>query len=358
MSEKNLFTRNGIYWLSAKIKGVRYRESLHTSSVTTARKVRDKRIAEIKACRWWGEQLHSWQSAVVAWESHVSNQLSSATKKRYGVSLTAADPFLSKYTIDKIDGQAITSFITARQGQGASPATIRRDLTAISSVLEYAEAMDWREGNPTLSKRRILRERRDPINLPHHADIEAIIRASSKKFGALIRAALLTGCRQNELVTASWRNFDPLAGTLTIIGKGNKLRVIELSREALSFFKSQVRTGKSPFIFCKENGEPFSQAHSDFTHVRRRAISIAAKSGQSLERFRFHDLRHLFAVQALRNGMGIYELSQHLGHTSVKTTEIYLSHLTPVEKKSVKNPSYIKNPDYEEENLYFTKNIT
>lgn len=122
-----------------------------------------------------------------------------------------------------------------------------------------------------------------------------------------------------------------------------------LSRPA-PFFKSQNRTGKSPFIFCKENGEPSSQEHSDFTHVRRRAILIAAKSGKSIECFRFHDLRHLFAVEALRKGMGIYELSQHLGHTSVKTTEIYLSHLTPMEKKSAKNPNVKKIEGSEETN--------
>jgi len=34
--------------------------------------------------------------------------------------------------------------------------------------------------------------------------------------------------------------------------------------------------------------------------------------------------------------MGIYDLSQHLGHTSVKTTEIYLNHLTHSEKARVK----------------------
>jgi site-specific recombinase XerD len=40
---------------------------------------------------------------------------------------------------------------------------------------------------------------------------------------------------------------------------------------------------------------------------------------------------HLFAVEMLRGGASIYRVSQHLGHTSVKTTEIYLAHLTPEE---------------------------
>ena len=92
--------------------------------------------------------------------------------------------------------------------------------------------MGWREGNPTLSKRRILRERRDPIALPRHVDIEAVIAVASPLFAALIRAAWLTGCRQDELVTARWSRFDRKAGTLEVIGKGNKRRVIQLAPEA------------------------------------------------------------------------------------------------------------------------------
>jgi integrase/recombinase XerD len=52
-------------------------------------------------------------------------------------------------------------------------------------------------------------------------------------------------------------------------------------------------------------------------------------------RFRFHDLRHRFAVDYLKNKVGsIHELQQHLGHTSVKTTEIYLDYLTGPEKNA------------------------
>jgi integrase/recombinase XerD len=35
--------------------------------------------------------------------------------------------------------------------------------------------------------------------------------------------------------------------------------------------------------------------------------------------------------------MSIYDLSEHLGHTSVKTTEIYLDFLTPAEAKQAKD---------------------
>jgi integrase/recombinase XerD len=48
-----------------------------------------------------------------------------------------------------------------------------------------------------------------------------------------------------------------------------------------------------------------------------------------------HDLRHRFAIAWLKAGGDIYRLSRHLGHASVKTTEIYLRWLTDEELDAV-----------------------
>jgi len=61
---------------------------------------------------------------------------------------------------------------------------------------------------------------------------------------------------------------------------------------------------------------------------------LAKRSGA--RPFRFHDLRHWFSVNYLRRGGSIYTLSQILGHSSVKVTEIYLQFLTPEEAERSK----------------------
>lgn len=340
MRERNLYQRGGIWWLRATVAGVERRESLRVRDVKAARKIRDKKLDEFAAAAHHGQAKISWQEAVTAWAEHVAGQLAPSTAKRYAVSLLQCEPYLAKLDISAVDGRVLMEMSSARQKLGASQATIRRDLTAVSRVLEYAEAREWREGNPTLSKRRLLKERRDPIALPDSSSIEEVLTSASSGFGSLISAALLTGCRQNELVSTTWSRFNPRFGTLEIIGKGNKRRTIKLSPEATAHLSAQPRTVKSDLIFCRERGLPFEQAASDFTHFRRKAEALAKKEGREFRRFRFHDLRHLFAVEALRSGrMGIYELSKHLGHTSVKTTEIYLSFLTSKEAESAQKPS-------------------
>lgn len=176
----------------------------------------------------------------------------------------------------------------------------------------------------------MLRERRDPITLPEDDDIEAVLKESTERFGCLIRAALLTGCRQSGLTTLMWRDFNAIAETINVTGKGNKRRVLRLSADAADLFqaisKMGIPNGTSQYIFCDGDGKPFLNASSDFPHIRRRAMR--RPENERLIPFRFHDLRHAFAVRALRAGMPIYDLSRYLGHTSVKTTEIYLSSLT------------------------------
>jgi integrase/recombinase XerD len=335
MPESNLYRRGETWWLRATANGREFRESLRTRDVKTARRLRDKRLEEINAAAYRGEVRRTWEEAVTAWSENSIGQLSRLTLKRYAVSLTQCFPHLTGLDISQIDGKALRSLVQARRTMGATPATVRRDLTAISRVLEFAEANGWREGNPTLSTRRLLKERRDPITLPDSVTISSVIAAGSPRFGALIVAALLTGCRQDELVRLGWRQWNPTAHTLDIIGKGNKRRTIQLSEEAASHLTAQLPK-RGELIFCHEDGTPFTQAASDFCHVRR----IVEKKYPNFRRFRYHDLRHLFAVNALRNGMDLYTLSKHLGHSSVLTTEIYTTFLTPEEVEQTKRGSY------------------
>jgi integrase/recombinase XerD len=337
MGENNLYRRGGIWWLRATIRGEEYRESLRTRDVKAARKIRDTRIEELSQQAGSGHKV-MWLEAVAAWVEATPGHYAPKTAVRYATSLMIVEPFLKPYDVASIDGKVISTIIKERRKQGVTEATIRRDLTAISRVLEYAEGEEWREGNPTLSKRRTVKERRDPIVLPTREAINQVLEEATPRFAAFIVAAELTGCRQNELVHLRDKALDAGRRTLTVIGKRSKRRTIDLSDAAAAHFSAQPRTLGSTLFFTKEDGQPFSQASSDFTHLKRKVRKKLKDAGKDFKDFRFHDLRHLFAVEALRSGeMDIYRLSKHLGHTSVKTTEIYLDFLSPEEQEIAKH---------------------
>jgi integrase/recombinase XerD len=316
MSEPNLYKRNGIWWLRATVAGRELRESLRVRDIKAARRLRDARLEKFAQARSGLPQTR-WKDAVALWVEHVTGQISPSTAKRYAVSLLQCEPWLGNLQLSDVKSKTISEMARARKIAGASAATIRRDLTAVSRVLTHAESLSLYEGNPTLSFRKTLRERRDPIELPTREAVEIVIAASPRRFGALIRGAELTGCRLDEIVQARWRDFDPKGGTLRIgKGKGNKSRTISLSCAASAHILGTARVLGSNVIFCHDSGLAYANASSNFSQICRRV----ERTQPSFKRFRFHDLRHLYAVRSLLGGMDLWTLSRQLGHTSVKVT--------------------------------------
>jgi integrase/recombinase XerD len=313
-----MYLRGETWFLRAEIAGRKYRESLHTANVKEARRLRDARLKALQAQARHGAV--DWQRAVVTWAEHARGQIAKTTYQRYWQSLVWCEPYLITRMVGEIDGKTILALVEARRRM-VSTASVRRDLTAISRVLAYAQSNGWREGNPALDHIRLLRERRDPIVLPDEGSIQAVFAKCSPALRSLAVAARLTGARQAELAALQWSQFNEAAGTLEILkGKGNRRRVIALSPAAREHIAGLKR--KSDFIFPSSEGQ--------WTSVSP-AFAKTVKGAAPRVPFRFHDLRHLYAVETLRSGASIYRVSQHLGHTSVKTTEIYLAHLTPEE---------------------------
>jgi integrase/recombinase XerD len=242
--------------------------------------------------------------------------------------------------------------------RAASPditnATLRRDLVAIGSVIDFAIgeedlAADHNAATAALER---ISERRDPIVLPEPAHIARVIAEASPNLAPIIAAALKTGCRKTELVTAQRPRLDHERRQLTIIGKRNKLRVIDLVTPAGDAYQAlraaPARLG-CKWLFWHHDGQPFRSVSERFHElveaVHARAIAEekerAAAAGEDpgepdFRPFTFHHLRHRFAVDYLKAGGSIYDLQQHLGHSSVKTTEIYLAFLTPDEARRAK----------------------
>ena len=236
----------------------------------------------------------------------------------------------------------LRDLIKGRSASGVSNATIRRDLTAISGVLSVAQDESWIIENPALQiNRKRIRERRDPILLPTDSSIAVTLEELPPKVADICAFALETGMRQDEIVQLEWRCIDLDRAVATIHKtKGSKLRAVPLSKGAIAILKRQTKTNLSQIVFHRADGQTMDWVSSQFGATARRLTSKWSQKwshrGHPFVRFKFHDLRHLFAVRYLRDGGGIYALQGILGHTSVKTTEIYLAFLTPDQQQAAK----------------------
>jgi integrase/recombinase XerD len=381
---KNTEWRGNTLHGRVRIKGKLKRWSLRTGDVDIAGDQVKEDIARLVAAAYSTKSRVKWEDIVASWaELHIGHEVGFNTARRYATSLRQLEPYLLPLYVDEVDKEKINEIVDGRRAAGVSTATIRRDLSAVSNVLIYADV----DENPALRKLAKLKERRDPIMLPEQEHIDRLIeRAASRTWATsdipagpmdkIIQAAVATGCRQSELAFAERTKLDHGRRQLTVRGKGNKLRTIELDPfggyEVIR--KLPVFLG-SKWLFWHGQGEPYRNLSSNFSHLVRAEFLDAydafhgtrtPRTGEkgkaalqallALEKaslrhgdgatidwpdigfrtFDFHHLRHLHAVRWLKSGRSIYDLQERLAHESIKTTEIYLKFLTPEEKRVAK----------------------
>lgn len=359
------FWREGVLYGRIQTGGGDIKWSLRTDDPKVAATRRAAERKRAVAIQRYGDQRVTFTEAMEGWGAWIAPQVSPKTLARYTTSLGMLQPHLEGLFQDEIDKEVIKAIVKARRDTPvilpgrkhpttASIATIKRDLTALSSVMDYCIDEDWREDNPVISylrparrRKSRLQERRDPIVLPDPAHIRLVIAAAPGLFASMIEAALKTGARLDELAKGQRRHFDRDRRQLTIIGKRNKLRVIDLvddgedfgfelfsglpvSIETKALFwhkriaKHRSRLGQQP-------AAPYRQISNNFGRLVKAVAAQAQKQDQDFRPFTFHHLRHRAAVDWLKSGRSIYVLQQRLGHTSIKTTEVYLAYLTAEE---------------------------
>jgi integrase/recombinase XerD len=330
---------SGCYWrgktLYARVtvNGEDIRWSLETDEPRVARERREVGKKRLVASIKFGDDRPGFETVHQAWAKWILRQVAPLTATRYACSLDQLGPFLEGKQLADIDGRLVAEIIRVRQSHFITNATIKRDLGALSSVMNFAIDQGWCEHNPILPRLRRLRERRDPIALPSRDDVQKLIARAPGMFGQMVAAAAATGARQEELANARRSQLDLKGRRLTLIGKGNKARVIDLSPfGGVEIFNSlPAAIGNVP-LFWHGTGERFQNVASRFAGFTRQIAGTDA----AFSRFRFHDLRHLHAVEWLRSGRSLYDLQKRLGHTSIKTTEVYLAFLTPEEERRAK----------------------
>lgn len=141
---------------------------------------------------------------------------------------------------------------------------------------------------------------------------------------AVIATYLFTGIRLTELIDLRLEHISLDEKLITIIeGKGMKDRVVpipfELDRVLKLYLEERNKTGiLSPYFFSSQR----YQGKLSVSVIKRLVKKI--KEGTGID-FSVHKLRHTFATMMINAKCDIYSLSKMLGHSDVKTTQIYLT---------------------------------
>lgn len=245
-------------------------------------------------------------------------------------------PFFGKKHLDEITTEDVLRFQQKGIQDGAAPGSVNRRLIMLRYMFNLA-IRDWKipgvKTNPT-ERVRLLQENNKKeryIRPEEMGQLYKSVKASRNVMLQYIVAFLvLTGARRNEVLHATWDDFDLERGDWRIPKtKSGNARHVPLNEGALRILAMVKGMSRSEFVF----GNPKTQSY--YKHIFY-AWDVARKKA-GLPDVRLHDLRHTFASMLVNNGRNLYEVQKLLGHTQVKTTQRYahLSRETLVEASNV-----------------------
>ena len=323
-----LYRRGETWWGRVKLAGVEHRSTLRTTDRReAARRLKTWRVQLEREAL--GEQPSiTFKGAAARWVKEVlPNAVKPAVMRRYVSSIRQLADTFGDLRIDQVTTGRIAEYVSARSGT-VTNATIRRDLTALSRLLAACVSWGWREDNPARAyDRSIIRERRKPIRPPSREAVAAVIAVAPAGMAAILALLDATGMREAEAVQLERRDVDFVVRTITLTAtKTDRPRTIPFSTLGgdAGPILDPLRDRVGP-MFPSARGRPYE--------VRSFPAGAARVIAGAKQTWRVHDLRHGYAIRALKGGMSIYAVSRHLGHTSVKTTENYLGYLTTAEAR-------------------------
>jgi integrase/recombinase XerD len=230
--------------------------------------------------------------------------------------------------------EQVVAYLAFVDAQGLAASSAARRLSALRQFHKFLCADQIRPDDPT----RIVASPRARRPLPHvlsvaevdrllsTAEAEANADMSPQKQEAALRLYVLlellyaTGMRVSELVSLRRSAVMRDASFLTIVGKGNKERIVPVNDRARDAVKAWLALQPSgPWLF-PANGEDGYLSRQVFA---RDLKGLAGRAGIASARVAPHVLRHAFASHLLQGGADLRVVQTLLGHADISTTQIY-----------------------------------
>ena len=236
-------------------------------------------------------------------------------------------------TIDilkKVDLNVIYEYINfLNRIRNNSAATRARKISALRAYFNYlCNKVYMLENNPTINLDTVKIGKRLPYYLTLNECInllQAINGENSERNYCIITLFLNCGLRLTELVNIDI--FDIRDDKLTVIGKGNKERVIYLNTACIDAINNYMKIRNTLTASRPEDKNALFLSRNRRRISRRMVQTIVEKYisliGLDSHKYTTHKLRHTAATLMYQSGVDVRALQEILGHEQLSTTQIY-----------------------------------
>lgn len=259
---------------------------------------------------------------------HFERGLSENTRNNYQRDIIL---LLQQHAADlkNLTQQHIRRQIATLHGQGMNGRSIARILSSWRGFFAYLVLHHQFPANPVIG----LRAPKAPKTLPHALSIEQsnkLIELEGNepivvRDRAILELFYSSGLRLSELVGLDLDRLDLQEGVVTVIGKGNKTRMVPLGSKAIAALKEWLTV--RPLWLSNRPSETAVFISQQGRRIHGRTVQMringwAIKQGLH-NHVHPHMLRHSFASHVLQSSGDLRAVQEMLGHANISTTQVY-----------------------------------
>ena len=261
-------------------------------------------------------------------------RVSMKTKDVYSNEASVLLSFIEKNNLDisSIDFSSLVSFMDERRKTSSlDDRTLSKILSSLRSFFSFCVKEGYRKDNPALLLTRPKNHEYLPKTLSREEVEEILLSFRGEDDDLMVRDYALfeliysSGMRISEAIGLTLSSYSREKSFIRVVGKRNKERIVfigHIANNVLSYYIDNIRPKlasraqkHSEALFLGRTGKALTRqaVHKRF-HEHVTALGLDAT---------VHSLRHSFATHMIENGADIRSLKEMLGHSDIKTTQIY-----------------------------------
>ncbi len=265
---------------------------------------------------------------------------SPATVRAYNSDLTAFGAYLKDRTtnLESVDRGVLRGYLAMLRSTDLKNASLIRKGASLRTFFKHLMITEKLKDNPAIHLATPRREFRIP-NFLSEKEISDIIVSicqvpsplAALRNRAWIELVYSSGLRVAETEGLNVEDIDFWSGTVRVVGKGNKERIVPVGNAALAAVKDYLKARGESISSPASHARPVFINLKLRTRLTSRAMHMiildAAKKAGVTRRVSPHVVRHTFATHLLNAGCDLRSVQEMLGHKNLATTQIY-AHVT------------------------------
>ncbi|PKB15793.1 tyrosine-type recombinase/integrase [Flavobacterium sp. 5] len=251
--------------------------------------------------------------------------------------------------IEQVNYSQIRSWIVTLVDDGISNSTVNRKIASLKAFYKFLLKIKQIQINPLLKHKALKTEKKLQIPFSEKELAEALSQNPVPEGFEEVRNKLIVelfytaGIRRTELIHLKLANVNFGSGTIKVLGKRNKERILPVlpvvSEQLLKYVKERSLLDiivDAEYLFITKKGLKLNDSF-----VYRLINSYFSTVSEKVKKSP-HILRHTFATHLLNNGADLNSVKELLGHSSLASTQIY-THSSLFELKKVYQNAHPRN---------------